>query len=124
MLMFADEQPGQQSGFAAGFPEEATTAATGWDGDQYASWTDGDQIVIVWQSAWDSEVDAVEFADAMSAYDAGRSGVAAHDSASGTAIDGGEWSSRIVRTGDEVTYVLAPTAELADDVLAHVRDAA
>ena len=124
MLMFAEEQPGQQSGFAAGFPEEATTAATGWDGDQYATWTDGDQTVIVWQSAWDSELDAVEFADAMSAYDAQRSGVVARDSASGTAIDGSDWSSRIVQIGDEVTYVLAPTAELAEDILATVRAAA
>ena len=38
-------------------------------------------------------------------------------------IDGNEWSSRIVRSGDEVIYVLAPTADLADEVLTEIQDA-
>jgi hypothetical protein len=124
MLMFAEEQPGQQSGFAAGFPAVATIAAGGWDGDRYTTWENGDQTVVVWQSAWDSRADSREFAETMADYDAGRSGVAVHDTASNTVIDGNEWSSRIVRSGDEVTYVLAPTAELADDVLAEIQNAA
>ena len=124
MLMFAEEQPGQQSGFTAGFPDVATIAAGGWDGDRYTTWVKGEQTVIVWQSAWDSRADAREFAGTMADYDAGRSGATAQGTASITAIDGNEWSSRIVRSGDQVTYVLAPTAELADDVLASVRDAA
>ena len=102
----------------------ATIAAGGWDGDRYTTWVKGEQTVIVWQSAWDSRADAREFAGTMADYDAGRSGATAQGTASITAIDGNEWSSRIVRSGDQVTYVLAPTAELADDVLAGVRDAA
>ena len=82
LLMFAEEQPGQQSGFTAGFPDEATIAAGGWDGDRYTTWVNGDETVVVWQSAWDSRADAREFAETMADYDAGRSGVAAQGTAS------------------------------------------
>jgi len=45
--------------------EESETGAAGWDGGLYRAWTDGDAVAVVLETAWDSEQDATEFADAM-----------------------------------------------------------
>src|SRR5262249_13140620 len=37
----------------------------GWGGDRLAAFARGRDLVIVWLTAWDSEADAVEFADAF-----------------------------------------------------------
>jgi hypothetical protein len=44
---------------------ESDAAAAGWDGGTYRAWSDGDRIAIVLATAWDSEADAAEFAEAM-----------------------------------------------------------
>jgi hypothetical protein len=44
---------------------EAATASAGWDGGIYRAWSDGKDVAVVLATAWDSERDAQEFADAM-----------------------------------------------------------
>jgi hypothetical protein len=45
--------------------EKAEQVAAGWGGDRLAAFARGQDLVIVWLTAWDSEADAVEFADAF-----------------------------------------------------------
>jgi hypothetical protein len=42
----------------------AAAAAAGWDGDAYALLGRGDELALVWYTAWDTEADADEFSDA------------------------------------------------------------
>lgn len=42
----------------------ATAAAAGWDGDAYAVLAQGDELALVWYTAWDTEADADEFSRA------------------------------------------------------------
>jgi hypothetical protein len=48
-------------------PVRAGAVAAGWGGDRVRALARGDELVIVWLSVWDSEADAVEFADALPA---------------------------------------------------------
>lgn len=43
----------------------AAEAAAGWDGDSYAVYRNGDGHHFIWESVWDTEADAAEFADTM-----------------------------------------------------------
>ena len=47
---------------------ESDAAAAGWDGGIYRAWSNGQDVALVLATAWDSEQDAQEFADAMSAW--------------------------------------------------------
>jgi hypothetical protein len=42
----------------------SAAASEGWDGDRYLAARCGERLAFVWWTAWDSEADAVEFADA------------------------------------------------------------
>jgi len=44
---------------------DAARVADGWGGDRLRALARGDDLVIVWMTAWDSPADAAEFADAM-----------------------------------------------------------
>jgi hypothetical protein len=92
--------------------------AAGSDGGRYGTWGNGSQTAIVWVSRWDTDTDALEFERAMSRYDAGRWGTEALSIPVRTVVDGDTWSSRIVRSGTRVIYVLAPSPELAEAMLA------
>jgi hypothetical protein len=46
-------------------PQRAGAIAAGWGGDRVRALARGDQLTIVWLSAWDSEADAIELADAL-----------------------------------------------------------
>ena len=46
----------------------AEGAAAGWDGGLLRSWTDGDHVAVVLETAWDTPEDAAEFAEAMGRY--------------------------------------------------------
>jgi hypothetical protein len=71
-------------------------AAAGWGGDRYELWRRGDAHVLVMRWAWDTQRDLDEFAAALRASPVARR--------SGAAVD---------VTGETVTLVLAPDAELA-----------
>lgn len=99
----------------------AETAAAGWDGDRYALYANGDEQVITWQSVWDSEEDALEFATALQAYDEARFD-AMYTGDQTLALDTPENAARIVLDGTTVSYVLAPDADLASEALAELAD--
>ena len=46
-------------------PLRAGSIAAGWGGDRVRALARGDALVIVWLSAWDTETDAIELADAL-----------------------------------------------------------
>ncbi len=48
-------------------PGRASDAASGWDGDIYAAFERGSDLVFIWKSVWDSPADAIEFRDAYGA---------------------------------------------------------
>jgi hypothetical protein len=47
---------------------QAASAAAGWGGAEYATWTDGAHVVVVMETVWDTEQDAEEFATAMRSF--------------------------------------------------------
>ncbi len=50
----------------------ATSAADGWDGGVYRAWTDGNDVVVALNTAWDTPEEAEAFADALGSWlDAG-----------------------------------------------------
>jgi hypothetical protein len=52
--------------FARVFPfEQAARIAEGWDGDRLVTFARGQDLVVAWMSVWDSERDAVDFADSI-----------------------------------------------------------
>lgn len=46
-------------------PAGAAAAADGWGGDRLRALARGDDLVLVWMTAWDREADAVDFAGAL-----------------------------------------------------------
>jgi hypothetical protein len=121
-VLLANLKPGQGLNMTTGsldLPEAATNAAAGWDGDQYALWGKGDQEVLVWQSVWDSEQDAVAFSRALAGYDEGRfGGQYVGESPDAVRLTTSGHVARIERTGTEVRYVLAANGTLADQAMA------
>ena len=108
-------------------PEAVVAAAAGWDGDRYAVWANGDRDSIVWRSVWDSDEDAVEFATALQAREAGRFNASVDASGDGRDDDAillaDDVAVRVATVGAEVFYVLAPDADLAESALEALRAA-
>lgn len=92
--------------------DEAADAAAGWGGDRYVVVGNADQTAIAWQTTWDSENDAQEFAKAMADREADRLRVDASE------LDGGVGYAfatdgevvQILVDGEDVTYLSAPDA--------------
>ncbi|HSV86007.1 MAG TPA: hypothetical protein VLH85_05495 [Levilinea sp.] len=106
---------------AAQLPAEvARIAAAGWGGDAYAafSFDDTGQILLLHRWLWDTSADATEFWDAFSDYSRARWGDP-DSSTSGRMI----WEETpygwvaVVRSGDEVLWLIAPNAEVAAQIL-------
>ena len=56
--------------------ERANAAADGWDGDQYALYADERAEVLVFKTAWDSDLDREEFVEAYTDYTEANEGLA------------------------------------------------
>jgi hypothetical protein len=78
----------------------AARVADGWDGDRLRALARGDDLVLVWLTAWDSPGDAEEFADAVPAFLA---------------------DARVERQDDRVLVLLGPTAGGGPDLRALAR---
>jgi hypothetical protein len=93
-------------------------AATGWGGDRYAVyWHESDQsLVMVLRLAWDTPVDAGEFAQRFPRYPEGLYA----DASQSQVRDGRCWSGTDVIclfvSGDETLIVRAPDTDMADQV--------
>lgn len=85
--------------------EQMFDAAEGWGGDRYQVWGNGDQNVVAWQTVWESEADAAEFAAELE--------TAAARAGTPTA---GTPSTLVAQAGSVVGFVTAPTPELAEAV--------
>jgi hypothetical protein len=46
-------------------PDDAARVAAGWGGDRLRAFARGDDLLLVWLIAWDSDGDAAEFAEAL-----------------------------------------------------------
>ncbi len=101
-----------------GDTDAAETAAAGWDGDRYALLASGDDEVLVWETVWDSDADAEEFASTLRATDETRFNATYAESEGTLALTTDGQSARIEIEGSRVRYVLAPNTDLADTALA------
>lgn len=96
--------------------EEAQDAAAGWGGDRYVVVGNADETAIAWQTVWDSEDDADEFARVMAERESDRLGGDAEtlDDGAGYSFVTDSEVVQILIDGKNVTYVSAPdTATLA-----------
>ncbi|HYJ61659.1 MAG TPA: hypothetical protein VE032_09380 [Actinomycetota bacterium] len=76
----------------------AAEAAAGWDGGIYRAWSDGADVIVVMETAWDTPEDADAFAGALETW------------------VGDETNTSIVRIGeDQVTFVRATDPDLVID---------
>ncbi len=109
---------GQESSAGA-----AGAAAAGWGGDRFRIATNGQDTAVVWQSTWDSTVDATEFADALTRYDERRFGTeqVAGDGDGERVIASDGRVSVVATSGEQVTYILAPDDATVDRLLTHAR---
>lgn len=86
--------------------ERAATMAAGWDGDRLLAFSRGDDIALVWLTAWDTEKDATEFVEAYATILAAK-----HPGAPPTTLDGALASSpstapyRLERRGAKVLVI-------------------
>ncbi len=97
--------------------DAARSQAEGWDGDRYALYARRDGEVVVWQSVWDSEEEAGEFAAALWEYDENRFAARYQDSGGTLMLNVNGRVALIERNGARVSYVLATTADIATKVL-------
>jgi hypothetical protein len=77
----------------------ADAATAGWDGGVYRAWTDGTDVAVVMDTAWDSTADAADFLRAASSW----------EKASGGA-------STATQSGSTVTLVFATSNDVRDAV--------
>lgn len=101
--------------------EQATTASEGWGGDAYAVTTSDAGEAILWQSDWDSEDDADEFATALGNRESVRLDADATAKGDSYVIEADDAVVQIIVDGTAVTYAYAPDQEtlhliLADDL--------
>ncbi|MBA2363764.1 MAG: hypothetical protein H0V86_09565 [Chloroflexia bacterium] len=95
----------------------AREAAAGWDGDGFVLWGKGEQDVVAWQTVWDSEDDAEQFAEALREYDEARFDTSFEDVDGTLTLTADGQAATIRRTGTRVSYALAPSEEIAPQVL-------
>ncbi len=75
-------------------------AAAGWDGGVYRAWSDGEDVVVVLRTAWDTPEDADGFAAALRQW-----------------IDAGDLPAEGLRDGDEITLVATTDRARLDDLV-------
>ncbi|MFC4406351.1 Hvo_1808 family surface protein [Haloarchaeobius iranensis] len=94
--------------------------STGWAGDRLVFYTDGEQGAYVWRSQWESVDEAREFADAYRELLAANGAESRGDGVYVVPDGGFADAFRVVRDGDTVLVVNAPTVDDLDDVHAPV----
>jgi len=97
-------------------PALAAKAADGWGGDWYSVYTrpGTSDIVLVWRTAWDREVEAAEFADVYTLYANARFG---SPPVSQTCWSGAD-AICFYRSGEETLVIRAPDLELVRELAA------
>ncbi|MGC4192532.1 MAG: Hvo_1808 family surface protein [Thermomicrobiales bacterium] len=100
--------------------DEAADAAAGWSGDRYVVVGNENDTAIYWDTVWDSEDDANEFAHTLIEREADRLGASTTslESGTGTAIVKDDETVHVVVDGMHVTYVSAPDEQTLNTVVA------
>jgi len=96
----------------------AEDAAEGWGGDRYTVVGTDEQAVILWNSVWDSEDDAQEFANTLAEREADRLEASADENGTITVVESDQGVVQIQVNGDTVSYIFAPDREILDTVAA------
>jgi len=97
---------------------DAEDAAEGWGGDRYTVVGTEDQTVILWESVWDSDDDAQEFANTLIEREEARLEQSSDESGSTTTIESDQGIVEIEVSDDAVSYIFAPSQQLLDAVSA------
>lgn len=95
---------------------QAREAAAGWGGDSYTVVGTNDQDVILWNSEWDTEEDAAEFAETLGVRESGRLEASVESNDGATTIISSDTVVRIIVDGTSVSYVAAPDQTVLDQV--------
>jgi hypothetical protein len=96
----------------------AEAAAAGWDGDRLVVWRDGTRGAAAWVSTWDTEADAVEFAEAATALArALRPAARWRTDGAGTTGREKDRHHRIARDGVRVTWLLDVPSRAVEAVI-------
>lgn len=100
--------------------DEAADAAAGWGGDHYVVVGDATQTAIYWDTVWDNEDEANQFARTMIERETDRLGVdtSSLDSATGAAVVTESETVHILVDGKRVTYASAPDEQILDTLIA------
>ena len=99
--------------------DDSEDAAAGWNGDAYTVAANDELTVVVWQSSWDSDDDAEEFAESIVDRESSRFDSDGVDEDGLTTISGDGVVVLVQVDGANVTYVQAPDAESAEQLLAN-----
>ena len=97
---------------------DAEDAAEGWGGDRYTVIGTDNQSVILWNSVWDSDDDAEEFADKLAARESSRLDGSMDENGAVTVIESDSGIVRIELNSNAVSYVFAPDQDILDTVTA------
>lgn len=97
---------------------DAEDAADGWGGDRYTVVGTSDQTVILWNTVWDTDDDAAEFAGTLVERETGRLNASADENGSVTIIESDQGVVEVRVDGDSVSYIFAPSQEVLDAVAA------
>jgi hypothetical protein len=109
--------------YLAGFVDDETAAAAaeGWDGDRYAVYARGDEDVLLFVTAWDSEEDVQEFVAAYQLYaEAKYRARLTRETRSTFWWETPGESTALTWTGKRVVLVVGPDVEMVERVLAEV----
>lgn len=99
--------------------DDAEEAAEGWNGDAYTVSANGDQTAVVWQSSWDADDDAQEFAESIADRESSRFDADIDDEGGIMTISGDGVVVIVQVEGANVTYVQAPDAVTAEELMAN-----
>jgi hypothetical protein len=102
---------------ADGYEDAAADAAAGWNGDQYSVYGTEDDTVLIWQTSWDSDDDAEEFASLLADRENKRWDDNAKERRDTWTIKGDDTVVLIHIEDEYVTYVLAPDKSTAQELL-------
>jgi hypothetical protein len=98
--------------------EQARIASEGWGGDTYVVAGTETEDAIHWETVWDSEEDASEFARALALRETERWDVGpTYLSEEVIQFEAESTVTRIVLDGDSVTYLLAPNVEMLETIV-------
>ncbi len=98
--------------------EQVNTASEGWGGDAYAAVTSDAGEAILWETEWDSEDDADEFATALGNRESVRLDADATSEGDAYVIESEDALVHIAVDETAVTYIYAPDQETLDVILA------